>query len=86
MRPFSPEGQRRELGILQIREIRPDSPTTSSMSKKEANSAVTQPAAIAFVTTEHFTLRGHVPRPSLNRSAERACSLRLFPVDWSPLG
>ena len=58
MRPISPEGQRRELGILQSVRFVPDSRTTSSMSKKEANSAVTQPAAIAFVTTEHFTLQG----------------------------
>ncbi len=58
MRPISPEGQRRELGILQSVRFVPDSPTTRSTSKKEANSAVTQPAAISFVTTEHFTLQG----------------------------
>ena len=58
MRPISPEGQHRELGILQSVRFVSDSRTTSSISKKEANSAVTQPAAIAFVTTEHFTLQG----------------------------
>jgi hypothetical protein len=58
MKPISPEGQRRELGILQAVRFGPESRTTNSISEKEANSVVTQPAATAFVTTEHFTLQG----------------------------
>ena len=60
MRPITAEGQHLELGIPEAMKFAPRSPDRQlgSNSKKEANTAEPQPAAVAFVTTEHFTLQG----------------------------
>ena len=60
MRPITAEGQHLELGIPEAMRSAPRSRTANSgpNSKQEANTAEPQPAAVAFVTTEHFTLQG----------------------------
>jgi hypothetical protein len=60
VRPITLEGRHRELGIPENMRFGPRSRTANSgpASKKEADTPVVQPAAVAFVTTEHFTLQG----------------------------